>query len=354
MRYLKTCRHLAAAALIASLAGCASHSKNAGIETRPVVPNADEVLALDQLIVLVDVTGSMSGPKFHIERNLLDAFTAAMPDGPYEAGINSFSGVSSEEWVGCGLEPYNRAAFEHCEQQVVLLGSLTPLATAIHMLSSEMEGKQGNGALLVFSDGIVKSDSAVMHACETMQKAHHGNLCIYTVQIGDNAAGGKLLQAMSASTGCGEMWGGSGLHSEPAIDQMVRTIFFGLRPQAAAAPAPAPAERREITLLGDVLFDFDKDILKPEGKLEVNKVIALLNEFPDRTIEIAGHTCDLGSDAYNMDLSQRRADSVREYSISQGIQADRISTRAYGETTPAVPNTGEENRKLNRRITFIQ
>lgn len=354
MRYLVACRHGAIIAVLASVAGCASYSRGAELATHPVVPTANEVLALDQLIVLVDVTGSMSGTKFRNERELLDAFTAAMPEGPYEAGINSFSGVSSEEWVGCGLTPYVRAQFEYCEQQVVLLGSLTPLSTAIHMLTHEMRGKHGNGALLVFSDGIVRNDSAVMRACEAMQAAHHGNLCIYTVQIGTNAAGGELLQAMSASTGCGKMWNGIDLSSNPAIEDMVRTIFFGERPVAAAPAAPAPAARREITLLGDVLFDFDKDILKPEGKLEVNKVIALLNEYPDRSIEITGHTCDLGSDAYNMDLSQRRANSVREYSVSQGIQPDRITTRAYGETTPAVPNTSEENRKLNRRITFVQ
>jgi OOP family OmpA-OmpF porin len=57
---------------------------------------------------------------------------------------------------------------------------------------------------------------------------------------------------------------------------------------------------------------------------------------------------------YNMALSQRRADAVRDYAIAQGIQPERITTKAYGETMPAVPNTDEANRKLNRRITFVQ
>jgi OOP family OmpA-OmpF porin len=344
---------LTAATLIAVLAGCATSANRGALQTQPAVPAATEMLTLNQLIVVADVTGSMHGSKFRHERNLLDAFTGAMPDGSYEAGINSFSGVSAQDWVQCPLKPYSRPDFVACEQRIEFLGSLTPLNRAIYMVSPQMQGKGGNGALLVFSDGLVHNESEVLAACEAMQAAHQGNLCIYTVQIGDSEHGRQVLEAMSASTDCGQSWSGESLNSAASIDQMVRTIFFGARPVAAVVPAPA-AERREMVLLGDVLFDFDRDVLKPEGRVEVDKVIAILKEQPDRDIVIAGHTCDLGSDAYNMDLSQRRANTVRNYAVSQGIVAERVTTRAYGESTPAVPNTSEANRKLNRRITFVQ
>ena len=70
------------------------------------------------------------------------------------------------------------------------------------------------------------------------------------------------------------------------------------------------------------------------------------------TVLIEGHTCDLGSDAYNMALGQRRADSVKTYMTEKGIDAGRLTAKSFGETTPAVPNTDEANRKLNRRAEF--
>lgn len=344
---------LVALVLLVFTAGCMTVPRTSGLVTRPVAPAQDEQVVLDQLLILVDVSGSMTGGKVRYEKALVNAFTGAMPDGNYEAGISSFAGKSSKEWVQIPLSPYNRQLINNGAASIVLLGSLTPLDRAISMLTSEMEGKGGNGALLVFSDGLVRNDQSVYDACDGMRAAHRGNFCIYTVQIGDRERGRQLLHGMAATTGCGQSWNGFEINSAAAIEQVVRTIFFGPKP-VAPAPAPAPAKaEREIVLLGDILFDFDKDILKPAGKVEVDKVVVMLKNTPDDTALIEGHTCDLGTDAYNMNLSQRRANSVMNYMVSQGISAARLSTAAYGESRPAVPNTSEENRKLNRRVKII-
>ena len=349
MRYSKVGIGTVAVALMLLSAGCMTASNSGTLATMPVVPEANEQVTLNQLLVLVDVTGSMAGGKFHHEKRLVDAFAGAMPDGSYEAGISSFSGVNKDEWVQCPLAHYDRDRFDRCESRVKLLGSLTPLDRAIRMLAPQMAGKGGNGALLVFSDGKARNKQAVLDACAEMRDAHRGNLCIYTVQIGDSARGKDILDGMVATAGCGQSWLGAEVMSETASNQMVRAIFLGPR---AAENTPSAA-RPAIVLPGEVLFDLDKDILKPEGKLAVDKVVVLLKANPSETVVIEGHTCDLASDAYNMDLSQRRADSVRNYAISQGIDAARMSTKAYGESQPAVPNTSEANRKLNRRVTIV-
>lgn len=344
-----------ALSLIFPLAGCMTTPPASDFSTNPAVPSANEQLALDQIIVIVDVTGSMSGAKYRHEKALVDAFVGAMPDGSYEAGINSFAGVSMDEWVQLPLGPYNRQTFEEAESDIDLLGSLTPLSRAIRMVVPEMKGKGGRGALLVFSDGLVRNDRAVLNACEAIKAAHNGELCIYTVQIGNRDRGRKLLQDMASGASCGKYWNHTELNSAAAIDQMVRTIFFGPKVEAAVVPpAQPPRVQEEMVLSGEVLFDFDKAILKPEGKVEVDRVIGILKQHPNDDIIVAGHTCDRGSAEYNMGLSQRRADAVREYAIAQGIAPERITTQAYGETKPAVPNTDEANRKLNRRITFLQ
>ena len=130
-------------------------------------------------------------------------------------------------------------------------------------------------------------------------------------------------------------------------------------PKAAAAvvpapppPAPAPKVVREKPIFNHVLFDFDKAVLKPEGKAEADKVVADLKKFDKDTMVIEGHTCDIGTDSYNMGLGQRRADSVKKYMVEQGIAEGRVTTKSFGETKPAVPNDSAEHRKLNRRAMF--
>lgn len=123
-------------------------------------------------------------------------------------------------------------------------------------------------------------------------------------------------------------------------------------PPPPAPPAEPPEITRQIPVFNNVLFDFDRSTLKPQGKAETDKVIAELKEHPQDTVVIEGHTCDIGTEEYNQGLGKRRADSVGSYMREQGIAASRITTVSYGETQPAVPNTSPANRELNRRVVF--
>jgi len=118
------------------------------------------------------------------------------------------------------------------------------------------------------------------------------------------------------------------------------------------APAPQPKPKRTAIVLNNVLFDFDKAVLKPEGKAEVDKLVAEMKKYPKDTVVLEGHTCNIGTEQYNMGLGQRRADAVKKYMVEQGIDPARITTVSYGETRPAVPNDTPANRKLNRRVEF--
>lgn len=101
--------------------------------------------------------------------------------------------------------------------------------------------------------------------------------------------------------------------------------------------------------LDNVLFDTGKSTLKSSSFTELNEVVEVMKLKKKMNIEVAGHTDDVGSDASNMTLSQARADAVRNYLISKGIEANRIIAVGYGETQPVADNTTEEGRKQNRR-----
>lgn len=151
-------------------------------------------------------------------------------------------------------------------------------------------------------------------------------------------------------------------------------IHFGEKPQPPAPPAPPPEPVREpaprpapapvpepepepevaFEFSAEVLFPFDSAELRPEAQAELNEAAAMLKLHTElRRVEVAGHTCDLGPADYNQGLSQRRAQSVRDYLVAEGIDADRLSVRGYGEERPAVSNSSDENRRKNRRVELI-
>ena len=104
--------------------------------------------------------------------------------------------------------------------------------------------------------------------------------------------------------------------------------------------------------LNNIFFDYNKARLRQQSNRELNKVVEMMQQNPGLAIEIGGHTDDQGSAAYNRDLSQRRAESVKNYLTRQWIKADRIIAKGYGESAPKVPNTSDENRQVNRRVEF--
>ena len=105
--------------------------------------------------------------------------------------------------------------------------------------------------------------------------------------------------------------------------------------------------------LPGVYFDFDKATLKPEAKVVLNEAAALLSQHERVVVEVAGHTDSSGSDAYNQGLSERRANSVRDYLVEKGVRASRLSAKGYGESMPVASNDTKEGRAENRRVELI-
>ena len=108
----------------------------------------------------------------------------------------------------------------------------------------------------------------------------------------------------------------------------------------------------ELTL-SDVLFEFDKATLTPGALRSLAPLVTFLRENLDRTISIEGHTDSLGSDAYNQQLSQHRAEAVRDFLVQSGISADRITARGMGKGYPVASNATEAGRQQNRRVEMV-
>ncbi len=113
-----------------------------------------------------------------------------------------------------------------------------------------------------------------------------------------------------------------------------------------------PIKAGEQTQLNNIYFDTDSYLLREESSTEIKKISSFLADNPNVRIEISGHTDDVGSDAYNMELSEKRAKAVYVALVDNGIDKDRLIYRGYGKTRPLVKNQNEASRQRNRRIEF--
>lgn len=129
--------------------------------------------------------------------------------------------------------------------------------------------------------------------------------------------------------------------------------------KAAPAPAPAPAVVKptgeKITVAADALFDFDKAVLRPEGKAKLDELVGKAQAIKLEVILAVGHTDRLGSDSYNQKLSEKRAAAVKEYLVAKGIEANRVYTEGKGEKQPVTGGKcGKSEKKTKSLIDCLQ
>ena len=122
------------------------------------------------------------------------------------------------------------------------------------------------------------------------------------------------------------------------------------RDECPDTPSGARVDKRGCWAPKNVLFDFDKAIIKPEGRPGLDEVVVVLNNNPSMRADIQGHTDSTGSDAWNQGLSERRAQAVMEYLVSPGIEPNRLTPQGFGESKPTATNETKEGRALNRRV----
>ena len=114
-----------------------------------------------------------------------------------------------------------------------------------------------------------------------------------------------------------------------------------------------PTDRGLVLTLGDVLFDTGKAELSPGAARNLDQLVQFLTDHPERHVEIDGYTDSVGTDSFNLDLSQRRADTVRSVLLNRGIESSRIVSRGYGKEYSVASNADSGGRQLNRRVEIV-
>jgi OOP family OmpA-OmpF porin len=250
---------------------------------------------------------------------------------------------------------------------------MTPLSAALKDSDEELARMKGLTAMIVVSDGLATDDSPIESA--RALKARYGdNLCIYTVLIGDSVEGAATMQAIADAGGCGFFARASELTSGAAMGTWVRNVFFKDKPappvMAPAAPCAdsdgdgvcndadkcpgtpkgAKVDADGCWILDSVFFDTDKTFIRDAHFAMLSEVAMVLKLNPDLVMLLSGNADQRASDAYNMDLSKRRVESVKNYLVERGAPADQIKTEWFGERRPKASGMSEVSLQMNRRV----
>jgi outer membrane protein OmpA-like peptidoglycan-associated protein len=198
--------------------------------------------------------------------------------------------------------------------------------------------------------GIILVAAIVLPGCSSMKRSTKG------AAIGTAAGGamGAIIGRASGNAGLGAIIGATvGGATGAVIGKQMDKQAAEIKNTVPDAKVERVGEGIIVEFNSNVLFGFDKADLQADAQPTLDKLVEVLNKYPDTDIELQGHTDDTGSEKYNQQLSERRAKAVDDYLTRKGIPAKRVKIKGFGETIPKYENTSESGRAQNRRVEFL-
>jgi len=318
------------------------------------VQSGEYVQKVDNFLIILDRSESMTKTykdqkKICMAKDIVSCMNETIPDLKLVGGMRAFGHgwvkvkvPGSETEHIYGMTDYSRAGLAQGLGTVQYAGGNTPMSYAIAAGIGDLKDAAGDIAVIIVSDGVA-TDECPVEAADNMTKAYDGRICIYTIQIGNDPNGKETLEKIAAASGCGFSVNADQIN----MGDFVMKVFLKKRP-----PEAPKAKVVEKLVLTGVLFDFDKATIKTDFIPILDEAVAFLNKYADKDVIVEGHTCSLGKEAYNMGLSLRRSQSVKNYLVTKGLDPDRLTCKGYGESRPVADNTTKDGRKKNRRVEF--
>ncbi|MDP3442275.1 MAG: OmpA family protein [Ignavibacteria bacterium] len=198
---------------------------------------------------------------------------------------------------------------------------------------------------------IVFSCAAVMFSsCSSLNKTQKGG----AIGVAAGGAMGAVIGQASGNTAMGAIIGATvGGATGAVIGHQMDKQAEEIKNTVPDAKVERVGEGIVVEFSSAVLFGFDKSSLSNEAKTNLNKLVTVLNAYPETDIQVQGHTDSKGSEAYNMDLSVKRSSATSDYLRNNGIKSNRISIQGYGETIPKYNNDTQSGQSQNRRVEFL-
>ena len=378
MRLVKGLLVLVAAVL---LVGCAT-----GVTLSPFAPKYHPPdlregykQKVENLLVLFDHSASMRGcyfstAKIDMAKNTVANMMVSLPpDIRLDAGLRDFGPASSSNVLApyskllIAMAPLDRELMTSTVQGLRTWG-MSPVAVPIIASKGDLQNVQGRIAVILISDGLNNGSGDALSAVQALRDVYGDRLCLSTISVGDDPVGNKFMKDIATAGGCGYASGAVTLESGELMADFVRRVFYergGLavvaidRVQFPDVVQKQPVVEYEVSpqvvsVELDVEFDFDKAEVKSEYRYLLKDFAEFMQASPEVTAVLEGHTDSVGSAKYNLDLSFRRAESVRGYLINNfQIESSRLAVEGYGLTRPIASNTNVSGRQKNRRVVAV-
>lgn len=367
---------------------------------------------VDQFAVIGDGSLSMSDKhakmrKLDIAQAMMASMNKTIPELNYEGALRAFGrgecGTKGASVLLVDLQKYSSSEMAGPIGNFNCAGGMSPLDKAIDGIAQDVADTKAPSSLVIVSDGRHMGKNEVA-AADRLTSAFGDKLAIYGVQVGHDKRGSKLLEKLVAKGNGGYLVNADDLTGAAEMEKFVQDVLLypdsdgdrvpdhldkcpntpkGVKVDAVGCPLDSDGDGvpdyldkcpgtpkgvpvdetgcppEGITVMGgewmvrgEILFALNKSTLTPEAKQLLGRAVSYLATNTQYQVEIQGHTDSTGPLAWNMELSKRRAESVKEFLVSQGIAADRLTTKGYGPHEPIAPNDTKENRAKNRRVDF--
>ncbi|MGK2943328.1 MAG: OmpA family protein [Desulfuromonadales bacterium] len=327
----------------------------------PLTASAEVVKKVDNFIVLLDQSGSMvegygdgGQKKFNQAVDAITRLDQGVPELGYMSTVALFAPFKV---VSKSTEYKNGSLGAAVAGRGLPFSDLTSIAEAFDKVDPVISGLSGKTALIVFTDGESNIGSDPVAKARSLY-SKYPDLCIHIVSYANTPQGQKTIEAIRALNGCSVAADGKSLATEAAMNQFGKDVLYNdvqpapvvvVPPPVVVAPAPAPVVAKEVITF-NLFFGFDKWAITDEMVPVLEQAKLILEEDSSVKFIVSGHTDSTGPESYNQGLSERRAASVKNWLVKNGISAERLETIGYGESRTKYDNSTREGRKLNRRV----
>jgi OOP family OmpA-OmpF porin len=349
-------RHAMAALFVMAVAACGGTPYTPVVSQTDKLDPADYARKADNFVVLLDTSGSMNtadagNTRMKAAQDWTASFNSAVPPLDFKAGLITFGKGATGSCIGygipntmVGLSAYNSTEFANALGSLKCAASTTPIAAAIDETTTMLAEDQGLTAVIIVSDFNFNDPDAVQSSLAALKAMHPNNICVHTVKIGSDTAHDGIIAGLTDTAGCDSAVNASDVASGPALSKYVAATLL--------TPLERALQYTTHTLSAEVLFDFDKSVVKEQGKVELQKLATAIRSqgLSVGDIDVIGHTDSVGSDQYNQALSVRRAMAVKAYIVQKGINPGIIDAIGMGERQPAATNETAAGRAQNRRV----
>ncbi|MCP5005973.1 MAG: OmpA family protein [Planctomycetes bacterium] len=347
-----------------------------------------------RFMIAKDIISRMNNtmPEMEITGNLQRFGYGFLERGKQAESIYGFleSGKQAESVYGPTM--YSRSGMEQALRGITSPGGHSPAGLAIGSASEIVGYTEGKNAVILISDGEKLKDDPLMKV-KALKNRYGERTCFYTIWVGSKTEGKVFMEKLAAEMGCGLSMTADDVATNETMTAFVREVFLardsdgdgvpdgsdkcpgtpsgfpvdaegcavdsdgdGVSDGADACPdtpGGAIVDNRGCWVVRGVKFEYKKWNVKPEFNSNLNNIIKILRSNPGLKIMVEGHTDNIGSQKYNLVLSEKRAQAIKDYLVENGVGQSRISVTGYGLSRPIADNFTKEGRALNRRAELI-